>query len=287
MKKNILITGATSGIGYATAEGLVKKGHNVIINGRDHKKAKIALKKLKEISNGAEVDYILSDLSTKKGVYQLIEQVNQKLDHLDILINNAGLLSGERKLTEDGFEAHLAVNHIMPALLATELKPLLQKSEDARIIFLTTGGHHFSKINFDDLQYQERFYAFEAYGSSKLMHLMWNYAIAEEWKSDGIKLFASDPGGANTSMTQQMKASYLPFPWKLLFPLMKLTVGGSAQKAAEPSIYLSISDTIKDKTALYFNHKLKKVKSSKLSYDSNTQERVKEVTKIWVEKLKK
>ncbi len=286
MKKNILITGATSGIGYATAKGLIEKGHRLIITGRERLKAENAKSELEKIAKDAKVDYLLADMSDAHSVLELVKQIHSKIEKLDVLINNAGLLSDEKKITKDGFEAHLAINHIMPALLANELKPLLQKSNDARVVFLTTGGHHFGKIDFDDLQSEKSFYAFKAYGSSKLMHLMWNYSIAEEWHKEGVKVYAADPGGAKTNMTDAMSSNYLPFPFKLLFPLMKLTVGGSVEKAAKSSIYLSTSDEVKDKTALYVNHKMKIVKSSKKSYDKEIQKKVKGKTKQWLEKIK-
>ncbi len=287
MKKNILITGATSGIGYATAKGLVEKGHHVIITGRDHSKAEKAKFELEKIAKDLKLDYILSDMSDADSVFNLARQVSSKIDKLDVLINNAGLLSDEKKITNDGFEGHMAINHIMPALLANELKPLLQKSNDPRVIFLTTGGHHFGKIDFDDLQSEKSFYAFNAYGSSKLMHLMWNYAIAEEWKQGGIKVYAADPGGAKTSMTDAMSSNYLPFPFKLFFPLMKLTVRGSTAKAAKPSIFLATSEQVKNQTGLYVNTKSKIIKSSKKSYDKVDQQKIKNITDQWLKEVKR
>lgn len=225
-------------------------------------------------------------MSNAYGVFDLVKRLNAKYDHLDVLINNAGLLTGEREITADGFEAHLAVNHIMPALLAIELKPLLRKSSDARIIFLTTGGHNFGKINFEDLQKEKKFYAFNAYGDSKLMHLMWNYAITEDWNQEGIKLYASDPGGAKTNMTNAMSSNYLPFPINLFFPLMKLSVQGSPEKAAKPSIYLATSDKVKNQSGLYVNTKLKVIKSAKKSYDKDVQQEIRSITDKWLWQLK-
>ena len=286
MKKNILITGATSGIGYETAKGLIAKGHHLIITGRNKTKAEQAKSELEKTASNAKIDYILCDMADAKSVFDLAQQVNHKIDKLDVLINNAGLLTNKKKISKDGFEAHLAINHIMPALLASELKPLLQKSDDARVIFLTTGGHQFGKIDFDDLQSKNNFYAFKAYGSSKLMHLMWNYSIADEWNQDGIKLYAADPGGAKTDMTKAMSSNYLPFPFKLLFPLMKLTVSGSVTKAAKPSIFLATSEQVKDLTSLYVNTKPKIIKSSKKSYDKVVQQKIKEITDQWLKQAK-
>ena len=286
MKKNILITGATSGIGYATAKGLIEKGHRLIITGRERLKAENAKSELEKIAKDAKVDYLLADMSDAHSVLELVKQIHSKIEKLDVLINNAGLLSDEKKITKDGFEAHLAINHIMPALLANELKPLLQKSNDARVVFLTTGGHHFGKIDFDDLQSEKSFYAFKAYGSSKLMHLMWNYTIAEEWHKEGVKVYAADPGGAKTNMTDAMSSNYLPFPFKLLFPLMKLTVSGSTTKAAKPTIFLATSEQVKNQTSLYVNTKPKIIKSSKRSYDNVDQQKIKNITDQWLRQVK-
>ncbi|WP_194972689.1 SDR family NAD(P)-dependent oxidoreductase [Aquiflexum lacus] len=287
MKKNILITGATSGIGYAIAKDLLSKGHRLIITGRNEMSAKKAVDELKIATKSEDIDYILCDMSQSDAVFELTNKVKQKFEKLDVLINNAGTLHGRRAETNDGYESHLAINHILPALLSTQLKPLLMKSNDARIVFLTTMGHRFSKVNLDDLQSKKRFYGFEAYGMSKLMHLMWNYAMAEEWMEDGIKVFAADPGGAKTSMTNKMDASYMPFPFKLFLPLMKLTVGGSPEKAAQSAINLATDEQFEKMTAIYLNYKGKVIKSSKYSYNKDIQSKVKDLTLKWLQDLDK
>ena len=137
--KIILITGATSGIGFQTALSLAKMGAQVVVTGRSEKSAQEAVTKLKAESKNERVDFLLADLSAQKNVCALVEQFKARYERLDVLINNAGLASSKYELTEDGIESDFAVNVVAPFLLTHLLMDSLKKSLSPRVVTLMGG----------------------------------------------------------------------------------------------------------------------------------------------------
>lgn len=128
MKKTILVTGSTDGIGEATARGLLPRGAEVIIHGRDHEKGKEVLQSLEMSSYGNEAAFLVADLSVQESIRKLVDEVSLKYGRLDVLINNAGVYMPERQLTPDGVETTLAVNYLAPFLLTHLPLPMISES---------------------------------------------------------------------------------------------------------------------------------------------------------------
>ena len=150
--KNILITGATSGIGRSTVLALSSMGASVTFIARNKDKAEILLKELNTKSQN-KAAYILADLSSQKEVKSAAKEYLKMNRPLDILINNAGLINLKRRETIDGFEETFAVNHLAYFSLTNLLIDKLKESESARIINISSGAHQFVKrMNFDDIQ---------------------------------------------------------------------------------------------------------------------------------------
>jgi len=151
--KICMVTGATSGIGAATALALAKQGATMIVVGRNQKKSAQTVNKIKAATGNSSVDYLLADLSSQKDIHQLSEQVKSRHNCLDVLVNNAGAKFVSRLETVDGYEMSFALNHLAYFLLTNLLLDLLKESEEARIINASSGAHGgCSGINFDDLQ---------------------------------------------------------------------------------------------------------------------------------------
>ena len=146
-----LVTGASSGIGLHTALGLARAGMRVIMPGRHPARTETARQLVTAQTGSDSVDILLADFSRLAEVRRLADQVLSAIDHLDVLVNNAGLFSPRRRLSSDGFELTLAVNHLAPFLLTNLLLDRLKASAPARIITVASEAHRGERIDIDDL----------------------------------------------------------------------------------------------------------------------------------------
>lgn len=279
MEKNILITGATSGIGLESALKLAQQNATVFISGRNIPKGQEVVAHLRRKAGHARIHFLAADLLTVAGVKHLAQQLTQQVDHLDVLINNAGGLFGTRRLTPDGFEASWFMNNLGPLLLTSELRPWLRKAGTARVVNLTTTGHRFAKIDMRNLQGEHHYVPMSNYGNAKLANLMAMYHWAPDLHADGISFFAADPGGATTDMTAQMEPSFLPWFLRPLWPLMRASFGQknpeeSRQLAARSTVFAATAPELKGKTALYLNPDARLGRASRRARDIAGQAQV-------------
>lgn len=264
--KNILITGATSGIGRSTVLALSSMGASVTFIARNKAKAEILLKELNTKSQN-EAAYILADLSSQKEVKSAAKEYLKMNRPLDILINNAGLINLKRRETIDGFEETFAVNHLAYFSLTNLLIDKLKESESARIINISSGAHQFVKrMNFDDIQSEKNYKPFKVYSYSKLANILFTRKLSEILKDDNITVNCLHPGVVATGFASQNDSKFQKFLFKLSKPFMR-----SSNKGAETSIYLSSSDDVSDVSGKYFyNSKVSKI-SSGASNEEDTE----------------
>lgn len=271
LNKICVVTGATSGIGKETAIALVLKGAFVIIIGRDVKKCKATVNKIKLLTGSTLIDYLCSDLSDLKQVRNLAKVLKQNYDHIDVLVNNAGGYFIKRYESVDGYEMNLALNYLSPFLLVSLLMDLLEKSDRGRIINVSSGAHVQGEIQFDDLQSKRQFNGFKSYAQSKLALILFTYELVRKLKNTNISVNAMDPGLVATNFGKNNGL--------LRFFLRRLIKGRndiSAAEGAETVIFLATSPEISNITGGYFI-KNKQVKSSEDSYD---QELAKELWEV-------
>jgi len=191
MKKSILITGCTDGIGLATAKKLVSLGHNVLLHGRNTAKLKQTENTLSKLVAGGQLESYLSDLSRMSNVEALANAVIEKHKNLDVLINNAGVFSAANPITTDGLDIRFVVNTIAPYLLTLKLMPIL--GSNARVINLASAAQ--SPVNPKALAGKQRLADdLNAYAQSKLALIMWSHQLALSLKDNGPVIIAVNPG---------------------------------------------------------------------------------------------
>ncbi|MBW2358137.1 MAG: SDR family oxidoreductase [Deltaproteobacteria bacterium] len=205
--KTILITGSTDGIGKQTALDLAKTGATILLHGRNPARGERVLREIRNATGNDRIEIFIADLASLKQVRNLAEQVHQKHDSLDVLINNAGVYETTRKITQDGFEMTFAVNHLAPFLLTLLLLDLLIKSAPSRIINVSSIAHA-SSIDFENLQGEKHCGGYEAYSLSKLCNILFTYKLAQRLKGKGITVNCLHPGVINTKLLAKVTGKY-------------------------------------------------------------------------------
>lgn len=190
MPKNILITGATDGIGLETARQLASSEHRVILHGRNPVKLDEVKERLRSLPGSATFDSYVADLSLIGNVTDLADQILDREDRLDVLINNAGVFRADQPITEDGFDVRFAVNTIAPYLLTQRIMPLL--GSESRVINLSSAAQ--APVDLEALAGHVRLADMEAYAQSKLALTMWSRHLAGQLGDDGPAVIAVNPG---------------------------------------------------------------------------------------------
>ncbi|OTG82256.1 SDR family NAD(P)-dependent oxidoreductase [Acinetobacter sp. ANC 4648] len=222
MAKTILITGANAGIGLQTAEDLIKEGHHVILACRNFEKAEQAKLQLELLGTG-KIDLIQLDLNSLKQVNHAAEDVLKKYEHLDVIINNAGLISTHLDSTEDGFEKHFGVNYLGHFLWTLKLLPLLKKSAQGRIIHLSSIAHWVGSIqpNKFKAENNSNYHTFLSYGSSKLQNLLFSNLLAQQLEGTNVTSNALHPGVVDSDLYRQLPKFQYMFVSLVLIPPAK------------------------------------------------------------------
>ncbi|HSW48122.1 MAG TPA: SDR family oxidoreductase [Candidatus Saccharimonadales bacterium] len=242
MKKIVLITGGSDGIGKATAIGLARKDFHVVIVGRNKDKTEAAVQEIKQLSGNKDVDYLLCDLSLLSQVQKLAKEFGAKYKRLDVLINNAGVFLPSRQVTEEGFEKTFATNYLSHFLLTHLLLPLLEKSAPSRIVCVAS-KHQGVTIDFDDLMLEKRKYSFmKAVGPTKLGLVLFTKTLSKKLEGSGVTINCLHPG-----LTRSHLLDKLPFI-KILFNF----ISGTPEKGAQTSIYLASSPEVEGISGEYF-----------------------------------
>lgn len=254
--KQILITGATNGIGLAASEALAAQGAKLAIVARSEARARDAVARITRAGGGAgSVDVLIADLASQASVRALAAEVLGRYPRLDLLINNAGAMYTMRQLSPDGIELTWALNHLAPFLLTTLLLDRLRQSAPARIITTASGAHLEAHIPFDDLAAERSYKAFGRYGETKLANILFTTELARRLEGSGVTANCFHPGLVATGFNRN-NGLLMGLAMTLLRPVSR-----SPEKGAETLVWLASSPDVANVSGGYFFDKLPKTPS--------------------------
>jgi NAD(P)-dependent dehydrogenase (short-subunit alcohol dehydrogenase family) len=255
MSGRAVVTAGTGGIGLETAKGLAAHGFAVTVVGRNAERGASAIKEIAAVATGATPRFVDADLASLDQVRALAARLAAE-GPLRVLVNNVGAMFAQRQQTVDGVEASFAVNHLSPYLLTERLLDQLQAGRPSRIVNVTSGAIKVAKRTFDAVEPPGGYYGFHWYGRAKLANLIYTLHLAERLRGTGTTVFAADPGGAATDMTNGTMTSskIVSPPLRLLWPLVRRTfersTAGPASVAARPSVFAATDASLDGQTGL-------------------------------------
>src|SRR3989442_5548476 len=267
----VMITGANSGIGKAASLALAKMGATVVMVVRSAEKGEAARSEIVTKSGNNSIDLLLADLSSLESVRQLVAEFRKKYSKLHVLINNAGLFNQRRRLTTDGYENTFATNYLAPFLLTNLQLDLLKASAPSRIINVSSVGHYNGHINFDDLNLENDYGGWKAYGQSKLALVLFTHELAKKLQGTGVTVNSVHPGTVATNIWTR---PFGPAGFVMALPKLFMT---SPEKGAETIVFLASSPDANGLNGEYLE-KLKVKKSSDESYNEEIAQRLWDVS---------
>lgn len=247
--KTVIVTGANSGVGKATAAALADRGAHVILACRSEVRGTAAMADLMRQNNARELTLMLVDLSDLDSVRAFATAFLNRFDRLDALVNNAGMLGRRRAVTKQGFEMHFGVNYLGHFLLTLLLLPALERAEQGRIVMTSSIAHAWRSLKFDDLNAEHGYDRFTAYGRSKLCNLLFTRYLAERLKARGsrVTINAVHPGIVATNIVVDRKNNSLS--WVAALSRIVLI---SPEKGADTGVYLVCDPSLSGKSGGYY-----------------------------------
>ncbi len=256
LESTVLVTGATDGLGRSVALELTNKGAKVLLHGRSRERCEAVLKEVRTETGGEGSRCYLADLSSLNAVRGLAEQILSEHERLDVLVNNAGIISREREETEDGLELTFAVNYLAHFLLTNLLLPLLGNSAPARIVNVASAAQ--VPIDFGDVMLERGYDAMRAYAQSKLAQVMFTFELAERSRGTGVSTNALHPA---TLMDTKMVLKTFG------------RASSSVREGAEATVRLADSTELEGATGRYFDGR-REARANPQAYDAEARKRL-------------
>ncbi|MDM4719333.1 SDR family NAD(P)-dependent oxidoreductase [Micromonospora sp. WMMA1363] len=287
MKKTAVVTAGTAGIGLETALGLAAAGFSVTTVGRNAARGAQAVDRVNATSPAHPGRFLSADLASLGEVRALADRV--AADHassgepLTVLVNNVGAMFADRQ-DLDGVEASFVVNHLSPYLLTELLLPTLTAGAPSRIVNVTSGAVAAAKRVFDAVEPPGGYYGFHWYGRAKLANLAYTLDLATRLDGTGVSVFAADPGGAATDMTNGTLADpkIVSPALRLLWPLVRRTfersTSGPASVAARPSIVAATDEALAGRTGIVIGAQARPVTPFRVATDPRVAEAVRRLS---------
>ena len=269
LDKNIIITGATDGIGLQAAKVIANKGYRVGLVGRNKEKGYQAKEIIINSTSNDKIDFFECDLSLIKNVKKLSSQIKEKYSKIDVLLNNAGGANKNKIITSEGLEKTFATNQMNYFVLTTELLDIISESDDGRVVNVASNAHIGATIDYNNINSEKSFSPWTSYCVSKLMNIMFTYELAKI--QDKVSVNVLHPGFVDTNIAGN-EGNFIKYIVKFGSKLFARTV----ENGADSSIYLSTSDDVKGVSGKYF-FKCREIRSSKTSYIEDDWKKVWEI----------
>ena len=275
--KNIIITGATDGIGLAAAKSIASKGYKIGLVGRNPDKGKKAIDEIIAQSGNKNLDFFECDLSLVKNVKTLADQIKQQYSNIDVLLNNAGGANKTKNITSEGLEKTFSTNQMNYFVLSTELLNIISESDDGRIVNVASNAHIGAEVDYANINCEKSFSAWTSYCVSKLMNIMFTYQLAS--MQDKVSVNVLHPGFVDTNIAGN-EGNLIKYIVKFGAKMFARTV----DNGADSSIYLSTSDEVKGVSGKYF-FKCRDIRSSRASYVKEDWQKVWDLCSEYKNKL--
>lgn len=248
-----VVTGASGGMGRATAAILAAEhGMKVVLLARNSLKGQQAVDYVNVKSGRNDAELVLCDLASFAGIRQAATAINERFSSIDVLINNAGVVTVKREETEDGLERQLGVNHLGHFLLTGLLLPLLERSTAGRIVVVSSGAHKIGRMDYSDPGLSRSFTVWGAYGRSKLANIWFVRELASRLTKNGsaVTVNALHPGAVSTDIGVNRQSGFGTMVHKLLRPFFLTAEEGSAT-----AVYLAASPEVEGVSGCYYYKK--------------------------------
>ncbi len=244
--KTVVVTGGTSGIGAVAAERLAQLGARIVLVARDHRRADATLSRLRERAPAVDHSVHYADLTRLAEMKRVAAEIAGQEPRIDVLINNAGALFGQRRFTPDGLEYTFALNHMAYFVLTEGLRERLAASAPSRVVSTASAAHQGATVDFDDLQSEKGFAARKAYGRSKLYNILFTRELARRLRGTGVTANCLHPGFVATRFGDQSGGLISRLVWiAKLFAI-------SADEGAQTIVHLASSPSVAETTGQYF-----------------------------------
>jgi len=269
--RTCMITGATSGIGRATAVMLAQLGATLVLVCRDRTRGAETVAEIRATTGNQAVELMLADLASQQSIRACARDFLSTGRPLHVLVNNAGVVNLQRTLTADGIETVFAVNHLAYFLLTELLLDRLKSSAPARVVNVASDAHRWGTMNFDDLGGERGYKVMRIYGQSKLANILFTYELARRLEGTSVTVNCLHPGAVGTGLGKN-NGAWARVLIGMLRPFFRTPEGGAAT-----SIYLASSAEVEGVTGKYFVD-CKPKRSSRASYDEPTARRLWDVS---------
>jgi NAD(P)-dependent dehydrogenase (short-subunit alcohol dehydrogenase family) len=279
MKRTIIITGATDGIGKQTALELAKQGFNLGLVGRNPEKGASVVSELIRETGNESIQFHYADLSIMESVQKLADEIQSSYETIDVLLNNAGAYFSKLNMTDEGFEKTFALNHLAYFYLTTLLLEMVKNGNPGRIINVASTAHKNTELDFEDIQGMNDYKGWPAYGRSKLMNIMFTYECHRRLGDTGVTFNCLHPGFVNSCFGNNNSG----------FARGSINLGKSifainVMRGAKTSVFLASADEVEGISGKYFD-KCKAKKSSKVSYIEEDQKQLWETTEDMIKSI--